>query len=87
MMSSFFNVIFFQVFSYCSRNQRQYTESLLLVKVLQYPLTLKDISHGMQSKYQGLLISELLFPGVPWELSLQIMSFMGILGGVRVCSG
>lgn len=53
----------------------------------QYPLTLKDISHGMQSKYQGLLISELLFPGVPWELSLQIMSFMGILGGVRVCSG
>lgn len=53
----------------------------------QYILTLKDIAHGRKSKYQGLLISELLFPGVSWEFSLQIMSFVGILGGVRICSG
>lgn len=78
----------FQVISSCSWNQRQYTESSFLVTVLlTVPIMFKQMARGRESKYQGFLIIELYFLEFLGNWSLQIISFGGGWGGVRICSG
>lgn len=47
----------------------------------------KQIALGRESKYQGFLITELDFLEFPGSWSLQVISFGGGSGGVRICSG